>query len=88
MVYLLEKYEYEYKSKLTGYESCEGQIIDIKKGNILNKGINPVNIYRPPNNLVKNVISSLKNFHLKLKSLNPIKMKQLLEVILIWICVN
>ncbi len=31
MVYLLEKYEYEYKSKLTGYESWEGQIIYIKK---------------------------------------------------------
>ncbi len=45
MVYLLEKYEYsEYKSKLIGHESWEWQIIYIKNGNILNKGINLVNI--------------------------------------------
>ncbi len=52
MVYLLDKYEYEYKSKLTVHESWEGQFIYIKESNILNKGINLVNIYRPPNNLV------------------------------------
>ncbi len=34
MVYLVEIYEYEYKSKLTDYESWEGQIIYIKKSNI------------------------------------------------------
>ncbi len=41
---LFVRYEYEYKSKLTGYERWEGKIIYIRKGNILNKGINLINI--------------------------------------------
>ncbi len=73
MVYLLDKYEYEYKSKLTGYESWEGQIIYIRKGNTLNKGINLINIYRPPNNLVDKCNEFIKEISPEIKKLESNK---------------
>ena len=52
VTYLHEKFDYEYKSRLTQFETWEGQIIHIKRGKILNKGINLVNIYRPPKDTI------------------------------------
>ncbi len=60
-------------SKLTGYESWEGQIIYIKKSNILNKGINLVNIYRQPNNLVDKCNQFIKEVSPEIKKLESNK---------------
>ncbi len=69
----VDKYEYEYKSKLTGYESWESQIIYIRKGNTLNKGINLINIYRPPNNLVDKCNEIIKEISPEIKKLESNK---------------
>ncbi len=52
IIYLHEKFDYDYKLKLNKYVSCEGQIIQIKKGENLNKPLNIANIYRPQNELI------------------------------------
>ncbi len=46
------KCDYEYKFKLNKYKTWEGQIIQVKKGDILTKPIIIGNICRPPNELV------------------------------------
>ncbi len=39
IIYLQDKFEYTYKYKLTNYDIWEGQIIHVKKGELLNKPI-------------------------------------------------
>ncbi len=73
IVYLLGKYEFEHKSKLTGYESWEGQNIYIRNENTLNKGINLINIYRPPNNLVDKCNEFIKEISPEIKKLESSK---------------
>ena len=53
IIYLHEKFDYVYKSRLSNYETWEGQIIRIKKSNVLNKEINLANIYRPPKDIIE-----------------------------------
>ncbi len=49
IIYLHEQFDYDYKLKLNKYTSWEGQIIQVKKGENINKPLNIANIYRPPN---------------------------------------
>ncbi len=53
VIYLHEQYDFVYKNKLNEYESWEGQVIQIKKGDSLNKAINLANLYRPPNDIIE-----------------------------------
>ncbi len=53
IIYLNEQCDYIYKNKLNEYESWEGQVIQIKKGDSLNKAINLGNLYRPPNDIIE-----------------------------------
>ncbi len=48
IIYLLEQFKYVPKLKLNNYQTWEGQVIQIKKGDTLNKPITIGNIYRPP----------------------------------------
>ncbi len=52
IIYLHETFDYDYKLELNKYKSWEGQIIQIKKGENLNKPLNIADIYRPPNVLI------------------------------------
>ncbi len=48
MIYLNEKYEYDVKVKLIGYETWKSQVIEVKKCEYLSNTILLGNIYRPP----------------------------------------
>ncbi len=61
IIYLHDQFEYMYKSKLT-YNTWEGQIIQVKKGNNLNKPINIGNIYRPPKDIIEKYIEFIDEF--------------------------
>ncbi len=52
IIYLHEKFDYDYKLKLNKYKSWEGQVIQIKKRENLTKPLNIANFYRPPNELI------------------------------------
>ncbi len=58
IIYWQDKFDYTYKSRLTNYNTWEGQIIHIKKGKHLKKPINIGNIYRPP----KDVLEKCKEY--------------------------
>jgi hypothetical protein len=51
IIYLHNKFEYDYISTLTNYNTWEGQIIQVKKGEYLDKPVNIGNIYRPPKHI-------------------------------------
>jgi hypothetical protein len=53
IIYLQDKFDYTYTSRLTNYNTWEGQIIQVKKGKNLKKPIIIGNIYRPPKDLVE-----------------------------------
>ncbi len=65
IIYLDEIIKYDYKSKLNKYRSWEGQVIQLKKGENLNKPTNTVHIYRPPNDL-------LDSYNKFIKELSPV----------------
>ncbi len=44
IIYLQDKFDDTYKSRLTNYDTWEGQIIHVKKGKYLKKPIHFVNI--------------------------------------------
>ncbi len=46
-----DKFGYTYKNKLTNYDTWKGQIIQVKKVELLNKPIIIWNIYRPPKDI-------------------------------------
>jgi hypothetical protein len=69
IIYLQEEYDYIYKNKLNKYESWEGQVIQIKKGNTLNKAINLVNIYRPPKDITEKYTEFIRELSPLLKTL-------------------
>ncbi len=48
IIYLHEKYEHVHKLKINKYAIWEGQIIEVKRGDILDKPIYIENIYRRP----------------------------------------
>ncbi len=50
---------------LNKYRTWEGQVVQLKKGSNLNKPINIVNIYHPPNDL-------LDSFNEFIKELSPV----------------
>ncbi len=68
IIYLHEQYDYIYKNKLNGYESWEGQVIQIKKVT-LNKAINLVNLYRHPNNILEKCNICIREISPLLKTL-------------------
>ncbi len=51
LIYLQDRFEYDYKYKLNTYSAWEGQIIQGKMGDSLNKTVNIGNIYRPPKDI-------------------------------------
>ncbi len=53
IIYLQDKFEYTYKNKLSNYDTWEGQIIQVKKGELLNKPIIIGNIYHPTRDIVE-----------------------------------
>ena len=53
IIYLHENFKYTPKLELK-YDTWEGQVITIKKGNYLTKPLILGNIYRPPNDLLEN----------------------------------
>ncbi len=50
---------FDYMFKLNKYKSCEGQIIQVKKGENLTTSIIIGNIYRPPNELMDPIMNVL-----------------------------
>ncbi len=48
IIYLHEQFEHVHRLKLNKYATWEGQVIEVKKGDILAKPIYIGNIYRPP----------------------------------------
>ncbi len=54
IIYLNDKFDHKIKNRLNDYKTWEGQIIQVKKGNVLSKHINIGNIYRPPKDLLEN----------------------------------
>ncbi len=81
-----DKFDYTDKSRLTNYNTCEGQIIHVKKGKHLKKPINIGNIYRPPNDLLETYHEFNNEFIQILKTLDQIPMRPLSLLILILIC--
>jgi len=73
IIYLQDRYEYEYKSKLRNFDSWEGQIIHVKKGKYLNKSIDLANIYCPPKDLIENYTEFIQEFDIMLKTLEASK---------------
>ncbi len=56
IIYLHDKFEYNYNLKINKYKNWEGQIIQVKKGENLTKPIILGTIYRPPNQLIDSYI--------------------------------
>ena len=54
IIYLNKRFQYLDKNKLTGYNTWEGQVIQVKKGEYLAKPVLIGNIYRPPRDLIEN----------------------------------
>ncbi len=52
-IHMISMIVYTWKNKLNEYGSWEGQVIQIKKTDSLNKGINLVNLYRPPEDVIE-----------------------------------
>ena len=69
LIYLSEKFEHIYKSKLTKYKTWEGQIIQVKRGKHLSKSITIGNIYRPPKELLEYYNEFITEFSIILKPL-------------------
>ncbi len=65
IIYSHEQFKYDYKSKLNKCRTWEGQVIQLKNRGNLNKPINIVNIYRPPNDL-------LDSYNEFIKELSPV----------------
>ncbi len=73
LIYLQDKFEYDYKYKLNTYSTWEGQIIRVKKGDRLNKTVNIANIYKKHNDInecYKELIDELMPLLGSLKSNN------------------
>ncbi len=49
IIYVHEKFDYDYKLKLNKYKSWEGHVIQIKKGEYLNKQLNIGIVYLSSN---------------------------------------
>ncbi len=80
VIYLHETFDYEYKFKVNKYKTCEGQIIQVKKGDNLTKPIIIGNINRPPNELVDFYNEFISELSSVLKSLEKNKCEVIASV--------
>ncbi len=62
IIYLQDKFDYVYTSRLNNYSTWKGQIIKNKKGNNLNKPIVIGIIYRPPKEIYAEFINEFAEF--------------------------
>ncbi len=62
IIYLQDKLDYTYKSRLINYNILEGQIIHVKKEKHLKRPINFGNIYHPPKDILEKYNEFMNEF--------------------------